>query len=111
MNIAMKRQDLIELYQLAGLYNRTYAGSSNPEICRFLSSIRGMYAKQYKGESIENARNPRGAGRKAVYTEEENKKILEMRNKGLTFREIAKTVGCSTGPVQSVLRNQKRDIF
>ena len=56
MNIAMKRQDLIELYQLAGLYNRTYAGSSNPEICRFLSSIRGMYAKQYKGESIENAR-------------------------------------------------------
>ena len=63
-----------------------------------------MYRKNTGGEDIRSSRNPRGAGRKKIYAEDTDKTILELRNGGMTLREIAGTLQCSIGHVQDVLK-------
>lgn len=106
MKLAMKRQDLIELYQLAKLYVRTYDCNRDTGT-EFLSQLQNRYLEQFNGKSIEEACNPRGAGRKAVYTKKENDRIAELREEGLSLRAVAKAAGCSLGHVQDVLYNKK----
>lgn len=109
MKLAMKHQDMSELYQLVKLYVRTY-GYDKDTGTEFLSELRNRYLEQFNGKSIEEACNPRGAGRKAVYTKEENDRIAELRKEGLSLRAVAKAAGCSLGHVQDVLYNKKMDV-
>ena len=99
MKIEMKRQDLEELHQLLSLYERSY-GSKEAE--KLLEEMAQRYRNRYR-EEILGKRNPRNAGRKSHYTEADKRKILNLREEGLTLREIAKRTGCSVGYVQGVL--------
>lgn len=100
MKMEMKRQDLEELYILLEVYEKTYGGRNVTEMKQELSA---RYREEKGGESISGKRNPRKAGRKRQYTEEEKSRIRNYREEGLTIREIAKETGCSVGYVQGVL--------
>lgn len=100
MEVEMNRQDLLELYQLVGMYTRCYG----LELGELLEEIREKYRKNTGGEDIRSSRNPRCAGRKRVYAENTDKMILELRNRGMTLRGIAGTLQCSIGHVQDVLK-------
>lgn len=95
----MKRQDMEELSQLLRVYERTYGSG---EAGNLLKEVSERYRNSYK-ENILEKRNPRKAGRKRQYTEEKRRELRELREKGLTIREIARKTGCSVGYVQSVL--------
>lgn len=97
MGIEMCRQDLLELYQLLEMYNRTYSPEYGNVI---LDEIRAHYRKRY-GEEAAQARNPRGAGRRKKYNVRKDQEIARLRSEGKTIREIAKETGCSVGYVQS----------
>lgn len=103
MKVEMSRQDLLELYQLAGMYARCY----DLELWELLEGIRERYRKNTGGEDIRSSRNPRCAGRKRVYAEHTDKTILELHNHGMTLREIAGTLQCSIGHIQDVLKRRK----
>lgn len=104
MRLEMKRQDLEELYLLLEVYERTYGG-------RVVSEIKKELMARYRGatgENISGKRNPRGAGRKSQYTEEEKQRIRELRDRGMSIRGIAEGTGCSVGYVQGVLSDPSR---
>lgn len=97
--LEMKRQDMEELSQLLGLYERTYGSREAKELVKEVSE---RYSNSYK-ENVLEKRNPRKAGRKRRYTEDKRRELRKFREKGLTIREIAKETGCSVGYVQGVL--------
>lgn len=103
MKVEMNRQDLLELYQLTVMYARCY----DLELGELLEGISETYRRNTSGEDIRSARNPRRAGRKRVYTENTDRAILELRSNGMTLREIAGTLQCSTGHVQDVLNRRE----
>ena len=104
MKMEMKRQDMEELFQLLEVYERTYGGSVVSEIIKELCArYRGA-----TGENISEKRNPRGAGRKSRYTEEEKERIRELRDRGMSIRRIAEGTGCSVGYVQGVLNDPSK---
>lgn len=103
MKVEMNRQDLLELYQLAVVYSRCYG----LELQDLLEGISEKYRKNTGGEDIRNSSNPRGAGRKRVYAENMDRTILELRSSGMTLRGIARTLQCSTGHVQDVLKRRE----
>lgn len=96
----MKKVDLGELYILLEMYERTYGGVPGA----LLNSIGAAY-KMQGGEG--NIRNPRGAGRKKVTTQEEIEKAKGLREKGYKIREIARELGCSVGHVHKLIHEQK----
>lgn len=100
--LEMKSQDLLELYQLLTLYAGTYGGR---EAEQMLHEVSERYRDNYGGEDVSEKSNPRKAGRKKQYTEEEKNEIRSFRKKGMTIRGIAKETGCSVGYVQGVLSN------
>lgn len=53
------------------------------------------------------ARNPFGAGRPERFDEEDKKEMLEMKNSGMTYRQIAEEYGCSTSIVYKVVCHLK----
>lgn len=108
MRLKMKRQDMEELFQLLEVYERTYGGRNAREMKEELSA---RYREEKGGEDISEKRNPRGAGRKRQHTEEERKRVRELRAKGMAMRKIAEETGCSVGYVQGVLSDpSKRDV-
>lgn len=107
MRMEMRRQDMEELYQLLEMYERTYGGRKAAEMSQEVSA---RYREE-KGESISGKRNPRGAGRKKQYTEEERQRISVLRDGGMSIRRIAEETGCSVGYVQGVLSaSSKQDV-
>lgn len=99
MVLEMKRQDMEELSQLLGLYERIY---ESREAGNLLKEVSERYRNRYK-ENILEKRNPRKAGLKRQYSEDKRKELRKFREKGLTIREIARETGCSVGYVQGVL--------
>lgn len=99
MKMEMKRQDMEELFQLLEVYKRTYGGR---EVTEMLQEVSARYRAE-KGERISQKKNPRGAGRKQRYGEEEKRRIRGLRDDGMTIRRIAERTGCSVGYVQGVL--------
>jgi transposase-like protein len=53
------------------------------------------------------ARNPFGAGRPERFDEEDKKGMLEMKNSGMTYRQIAEEYGCSTSIVYKAVCHLK----
>lgn len=105
--IHMSEMDLIELYQLLSLYRRTYQENEKKTPLELLGDIGEIYGRISGGKDIRDARNPRGAGRKRVYSEEMNKKIKELYESCGSMRKTAKEAGCSLGHVQDVLHPKK----
>lgn len=105
--ISMRPQDLLELYQLVRLYKRSYGDGRAADLGTLLEELEEKYKERTKGEDIRQAGNPRGAGRKRKYTEQENEKILGLYKKGKSLRRISQEVGCSIGHVQDVIKVQK----
>lgn len=101
--IEMLRQDMIELHHLLKVYLATYP-DKNDMTEMIMEDIADRYKKVYGG-LIESERNPRNAGRKPKYTQEEDHKITEYRSEGLLYREIAKKCGCTLSRVQRVLKD------
>ena len=101
--LEMRRQDLVELYQLIGLYERTYGEDWGKK----KEGIENTYYR-ITGKAIREARNPRGGGRKRKYREEENQAILEGYQNRKSLRQIAREVGCSVGHVQDVIREKRK---
>lgn len=52
-------------------------------------------------------RNPFGAGRPERFDEEDKKEMLEMKNSGMTYRQIAEEYGCSTSIVYKAVCHLK----
>lgn len=69
-----------------------------------LDSMTELFIDLYPGEQI---RNPRFAGRKIVYDEDKQKKILELRKEGLTIKEISKRTSTSVGYVVKLIENNR----
>ena len=101
----MKAQDLLELYQLILLY-RTYPEDTPEHLPGFPEKIEERY-RACGGKDIKRQTNPRRAGRKPIYTQEQNCRITELYQQGVTLRGIAKEIGCSAGHVQDVIRRGK----
>ena len=102
--LGMKRQDLVELYQLCRMYSQTYGGAGAEAAERLMREAGAQYRESCGKGDIAAESNPRGAGRKRVYGEETNRRIQELHKEGLSKRKIAKGVGCSLGHVQDVTR-------
>ncbi len=104
---AMKAQDLLELWQLLEMYRGTYGEEGGDSLEGCLEGIRERYKEETKGEDIQKGRNPRKAGRKRIYTKEENAGIRQLHSQGLSIREIGRRAGCSIGHVQDVIKESK----
>ena len=98
----MNRQDMIEFYQLLCMNLMTYPQMA-AETETIISDIEGRYRKS-NGEDIRKAGNPRSAGRKRRYTEEMDRRIVELREQDYSLRRIAREEKCSLGRVQDVLK-------
>lgn len=106
-NFHMHEQDLLELYQLAEMYESTYREESIESLAGFLEVVREQYRSVTHGKEIIQQTNPRKAGRRPEYTKERNSLIMEQHQKGQSLRMIAKEAGCSVGHVQDILNRAK----
>ena len=109
--LQMKEMDLIELYQLLSLYRRTYLEQEDVRAASLLEEIGKKYGWLTRGKDIREARNPREAGRKRVYSKEPDETILKIRKRGKSIRETAREAGCSTGHVEDVLRREREEWY
>lgn len=101
----MKRQDLIELYQLLTLYRQTYSADPQEAVEMLSEAVAAKYM-ELTGNSISEARNPRNAGRKRTNDPKTDEKILRLSAEGLSIRSIAAKTGCSYSYVQTFLKNR-----
>lgn len=101
--LEMRKQDLIELYQLLKMYMDTYEPADTVTIQQVMSILTEKYEKRTDGERLERARNPRGAGRPGKYSLHTDTLIYRLRNEGRSIREIAREIKCSPGYVQKLL--------
>lgn len=109
MNIYMKGQDLVELYQLTEMYWRTHERDGRKG--RFLEELLNDIEEEYRertGEEIREAGNPRKAGKKRSYSEKKEEEILHLYQEGRSFRQTAREAGCSVGHVQDVVKREKK---
>jgi hypothetical protein len=93
---------MIEFHQLLRMYIMTYP-QKKAETEIIISDIEERYRK-VTGEEIREAKNPRNAGRKRRYTEEMDRRIVELRKQEYSLRRIAREEKCSLGRVQDVLK-------
>lgn len=107
--LKMKEMDLIELHQLLSMYRRVYLETDETIVRDLLEEIGGKYRDLTKGKDIQRARNPREAGRKRIYTREQDENIIRIRKSGKSIRETAKEAGCSPGHVEDLLRRRRSE--
>lgn len=105
--LQMREQDLLELYQLTAIYRRTYGKDTMQSLDVFLNMLEERYRHNTAGKDVKQQKNPRKAGRKAKYTEEQNRQISELFQNGASLRRAAKEAGCSVGHVQDILKRKK----
>ena len=108
--LQMKEMDLIELHQLLSMYRSTYLETDETIARNLLEEIGDKYRNLTRGKDILKARNPREAGRKRIYTREQDENIIRIRESGKSIRETAKEAGCSPGHVEDVLRRKREGI-
>lgn len=100
----MRPGDMLELYQLVSLYDSLYPEDMELPVGQLPWKITERYAAQNGGKNISAQTNPRGAGRKPLYSESQNLQIRLLRQQGKPYRYIAEKIGCSIGHVQDVLK-------
>lgn len=109
-SLQMKKQDLVELYQLCRVYVQAHDGAGRAAAEKLMQAADAEYLGMGYGH-IVTAGNPRGAGRKAVYPDETNRKIQALHAQGMSKRRIAKEIGCSLGHVQDVTKAAKAMVY
>lgn len=97
----MENTELIELYQLLRMFLSVYP--EDERISGVMAKVRHEYSRINNGADIDNARNPRGAGRKRTYTKEEDDAIMKLYRETKSMRKVANEYGCSLGHVQDVI--------
>lgn len=102
----MKQQDLLELYQLLVLYQQTYCECGERDLSSWLNNISRHFQEKPGAGNVKEARNPRNAGRRKLYSQAQNQEILTLYGNGDSFRCIASRIGCSIGHVQDVIKTQ-----
>lgn len=55
----------------------------------------------------QSTKNPRGAGRKPVLSEDDKETVRLLREKGHSMRAIAKEMGCSVGTISNIIHKLK----
>ena len=55
----------------------------------------------------QNKKNPRGAGRKQIFDEQDQSKVLTLRQQGKNLKEIASEMGCSIATISNYLHRFK----
>lgn len=120
--LMMKQQDLLELYQLLVLYQRTYQEYEEKSLSGWLDKISEHYQEKTGRDDIKKARNPRNAGRcflsdhgagdrrRKQYSASQDQEILVQYRNGDSFRHIASRNGCSVGYVQDVVKAEKKQM-
>lgn len=108
--LMMKQQDLLELYQLLVLYQRTYQEYEEKSLSGWLDKISEHYQEKTGRDDIKKARNPRNAGRRKQYSASQDQEILVQYRNGDSFRHIASRNGCSVGHVQDVVKAEKKQM-
>ena len=74
----------------------------------FLSEKEALeWAGEHGGEVWKAARNPRWAGREAIYGNRERDAIVEAVLGGMTYREAVKEFGCSIGYVHKLISEHR----
>ena len=95
--------DFYELHASLSFFNKVYS-CYDAEITALLLGIEEIYANEFTDSNIEEARkqikNPRNAGRKPHYTEEDIEQIRALRKDGLSIREISEKTGISKSTIQ-----------
>lgn len=99
-SFTMQAKDLLELYQLITMYQQVYA-SEGIDVSEEIDHISEQYYEK-TGIRIEEARNPRDAGRKRVYSDEVRAQISRWKAEGVTYREISRRTGCSLGFISGI---------
>lgn len=107
--LQMRKQDLLELYQLLTLYQKTYECSGKLEW--LMQEIEERYWENPGGRDIRKDTNPRNAGRRKKYTEKDRERIRQLHQEGKTVRAIASETGCSIGYVQGIIKTGKAAMF
>lgn len=98
----MAAKDLCELYTSLELFRETYADCEN-EAEKLLKCIKSIYIRQYGGDSPAALRNPRGAGRKSIYSEKAKEQVAEMWRQGKSYRTIALESGIPKSTVHRLM--------
>ena len=62
---------------------------------------------QSKAKAGERARNERGAGRKAILSNEMQEKVIDMHRLGMSYRAIAKKMGVSFSVVARACQREE----
>jgi hypothetical protein len=109
--LAMKATDLAELYWLLSMYQSTYELPVGRDMNDLLKDIQKVYEEQAVSCGRSTAlppklSNPRGAGRKKVYTDTMKNEILQLHISGSTIRGIASQLKCSSGYVHEIISEQ-----
>lgn len=63
--------------------------------------------KQQLASRVKRIHNERGGGRKNKFSEEEEKRIIQLRESGMTLQKIAEELQCSVSLVHKVLKRNK----
>lgn len=96
----MQAKDLLELYQLMTMYQQVYS-SEGIDVSEVIDHISGQYYEK-TGKRIQEASNPRNAGRKRIYPDEVRAQISRWKAEGITYREISRRTGCSLGFISGI---------
>ena len=107
----MRDQDLAELHSYLLLFTKIY-DDREEETRKLISAVRDIYCFQtrgmYKGDeeaAIKSIKNPRGAGRKKRIGDEDSRQVIQLRETGLSIREITRETGVPRSTVQRILSN------
>lgn len=101
--IEMKAADLGELYALLKMYQAVYGEVPENLIIDIECRFKTTYTVCSASKNPVSITNPRGAGRKSTIEPEEKEQITQMRNAGMTIREVAAKTGYSTGYVHKLI--------
>lgn len=103
----MQEKDLGELYTYLELFGRVYDGYDG-EVEKLRKGIEAIYAEEYQcrnaGEVLKRLRNPREAGRKQKYEQQQIEEVRALAHTGRSIREIAEETGVSRSSVQRWIR-------
>ena len=103
----MQDTDLSEIYTYLELFGKVYDGYDK-EIEKIRQGILKIYSEEYHCHDADDALrrlgNPRNAGRKAKYAENQKEQIRALSAAGMSIREIATETGMPKSSVQRWLR-------
>ena len=108
-SLQLRDVDFSELYTYLELYERTY-NCNLAESSKIRTHLEHCYCEKHGLKNSkevpaifhEISRNPREAGRKKSYTQEQENIVLQYLKNGMSIREVSRKTGISPGTVQRI---------